>query len=149
MSNRGLPNYEFGGPHPRHFGYEPLCPLNEQASLIPKDTSTGPILWETKPMSPASVKHLYSHIPFNYEAMYQSVPVGTLYDHNFYQTYPTGLGEKKILFGGHYITFPLTNAHTFEPIDYSMDSFKLPGSISRDVYRKEFMTQPNHFRSNW
>lgn len=144
-SNRTIPNYETGGPHPKNFTYNPRCVSNEQGSLIPQDAH---VLWETVPMSPGNLRHQYSEKPFDYEEMSMSVPKGTLYDHDFSQTYPTGLGMNKIIGGGHYKVWPLTNVHVFEAKDYTVGYFKKPGSIST-AYDYEFQTQPTRLRTNW
>ena len=145
MSNRTLPNYEFGGPNPRHFGYSKECPLNEEAFLIPENSG---VEWEIKPMSPATVRHLYSPIPLNYEDMYMYIPKGTLYDHNFSKSVgSTGMGVNKKI-GGHYITWPLTNEHVLEQRDYTSHYFKRPGPISSNTYNYTYQVQPNHFRTD-
>lgn len=141
MSNRTIPNQEFGGPIP-NMNYSPQCPVNEQADLIPKG-----VHWQTVPMSPASVKHLYSETPLNYEDMYQSIPMGTLYDSNFSETYPTGLGRKKIIGGGHFKVWPLTNEHVFETRNYTEQYFLKPTPISNAIYDRSIISGDNRLRS--
>ena len=148
-SNRTIPNYENGGPHPRNFDFSPTCPMNEQAALLPARSQHGAVEWQTVPMSPGSLRHQYSEIPFNYEDMYMSVPKGTLYDHDFSMTHPTGMGRKKVVGGGHFKAWPLTNRHVWEAKDYTEGYFKKPGFISSQEYDYSFRTQPNHLRTHW
>ena len=144
MANTTLPNYENGGPLPFSFNYSPNCPINMQSSLIPIGSN---VRWETVPTSPASVKHLYSGIPNHYESMYSSVPMDTIYGHDFSQTYPNGLGKKKIIGGGHYKVWPLTNQHTFESRNYSSQYFRKPGPISKVIYNHEITDSTAHIKS--
>ncbi len=127
MANKSLPNYQFGGPHTQDIPYSSECQTNLIEFVIPKRDSNGKcIKWEQKPMAPSSVKHLYSHIPLNYEQMLIDVPKGTLYDHEIHRTYFTGMGREKIIGGGHYKVWPLTNAHILENRDYSDTHFERP-----------------------
>jgi hypothetical protein len=142
MSNRVLPNYETGGPIPRPFKYSERCPVNEEASLMPKGVE-----WQTRPMSPATMKHIYSEKPLNYEDMYQSVPMGTLYDSDFSQGYPTGMGRAKIIGGGQIKAWPLTNMHVFEPRNYSDRYWAKPTFISNGIYDRSITSGDNRLRT--
>lgn len=147
-SNRTIPNFETGGPHPKNFTFSPACVTNEQAAVLPARSQYGAVEWQTVPMSPGNLRHQYSEKPFDYEDMYMSIPKGTLYDHDFSQSYPTGLGMKKVIGGGHFKAWPLTNMHVFETKDYSSSFFKKPGPIT-DQYTYAFQTQPTHLRTDW
>lgn len=114
--NRQLPNRQTV--RPSNFGqyvHTPTCGLNQQAQLIPSNC----VRRELVPMSPSNVKHLYDPTPNNYEQRYQSKPVGTLYSHQFKETWPSGLGRQKVLGGGHYKVYPLTNRLVREVRDYT------------------------------
>ena len=139
--NRVLPNYESGGPFPQRFDFDMYCPVNEQAQLIP-----DPDLWETVPMAPTTLKHQYSPIPMNYPEMKITRPKGTLYDQNFVETYPTGMGRRKIIGGGHYKVYPLTNRHVIESRVYTDYYFPRPKWSTE--YRNELVTTPNHVRTD-
>ena len=122
MANRVLPNYQYGGPSPSNFVYDPECPINQQARIIPDNAG---VCWRREPMPQSTVKHLYDG-PLNYGQRFILRPQGTLYDHDFVQTHPTGLGRHKVLAGGHYLTYPLTNRHVREARDYTSYYFPKP-----------------------
>lgn len=157
MSNYVLPNYEFGQPLPRNFGYDPNCPLNEIAFIIPNRTTTpystakaACVDWQQVPSSPSTVKHLYSEIPLNYEQMFNTIPKDTLYGFDFSRNWPTGLGRNKIIGGGHYKTWPLTNEHVLESRDYTSYYFKRPGPIlGTGSSYNDVQTQPTRLHTNW
>ena len=162
--NRTSPNYEFGGPLPRNFNYDRNCILNEIAFVMPSDhdfdkngtrirntyryhSQPNKVCWDDKPLAPSSIKHLYSEKLFDYQQVYGNVPKGTLYDHNFSRTYPTGLGQEKIIGGGHYKTWPLTNRHVIEIQDYTNDYFPI---LPPEYWvGSEVVTQPTHLHTNW
>ena len=164
-SNRTIPNYEFGEPLPNNFPYSTHCTLNNIAFVQPKtgdltrngthirDTyrynnpNVDEVCWQKKALAPSSVKHLYSEKLFDYQHVYGNVPKGTLYDHDFSRTYPTGLGREKVIGGGHYKTWPLTNWHVLEVQDYTDGYY--PILEPQYWVGSEIQTQPNHVHSNW
>lgn len=139
--NWQLPNRQTGGPRPRNFVYSPSCPYNQQAQLVPDDAR---VKWERVPMTPSNVKHLYSSEPEGYEQRFQHRPKGTLYDHQFTETWPSGLGRMKVLGGGHYKVYPLTNRHVVESRDYTSYSFPRPQWGTERQYG--MIVYPNHVR---
>lgn len=132
MANKVLPNYSVGGPLPNPLCYDPRCRTNLQQDIIPSCFPSSPRGdpnqrgWVSKAITTSSEKHLYSPYLFDYGQMFTTYPMGTLYDSDFSQTYPTGLGREKIIGGGHYKVWPLTNAHIFETRDYTNTYFKRP-----------------------
>ena len=145
--NKSLPNYELGGPNPKNFTYTPGCATNQQAQLIPEpgSNSTHDIykpctVWETVPMGPTTLKHLYSPIPGNYEQRMITRPVNTLYGHQYIENYPTGIGRLKIK-SDHYKVYPLTNRHVVESRDYTSYVFPQPQWPSDGL-----ITYDNHVR---
>lgn len=133
MANKVLLNYETGAPFPTYPKYNKTCHLNEQIQYIPDGTSstgnhpldTGKTYWRNIPSGPTTLKHLYSPIPLNYEQRYTTTPIGTLYDHDYSQTWTTGEGRKKLL-GGHYKAWPLTHQNIRETHDYNGYHFERP-----------------------
>jgi len=147
-SNRTIPNFSTAIV-PRNFTFSTTCPTNEQAAILPASSSYGSVKWQTVPMSPGNVRHQYSDDLFDYPDMYMSVPMGTLYDHDFSMSHPTGVGMGKVIGGGHFKTWPLTNRHVFEAKDYTSGFFKKPDSISSNVYNYGFETQPAHMKTGF
>ncbi len=153
--DRGLSNYELGTPAPFNPPYSYNCPLNEQISYIPDfpiqsisthaPLNTGRTVWASVPEAPTSVKHLYSPNLFDYSQRYMRMPMGTLYDHDYSRTWPTGLGRNKIIGGGHYKVWPLTNANIREVHDYTDNHWERPPY----KYAPEVLRTPTHLRSNW
>lgn len=153
--NRELPNYQSGGPRPQNFSYYPQCGLHQQAQLLPDERSVTTTaipanpnvpdcMMAQVPMAPSTVKHLYPSHPEGYEQRFQTVQVGTLYDHQFVETWPTGMGRQKVLGGGHYKVYPLTNRHVIESRDYTSYSFPRPQwSTERNP---RLVTTTNHVR---
>lgn len=128
--NKSLPNYELGGPYPQPFKYTPGCSTNQQAQLYPGSSGIIEVLnksvkWETVPMAPTTLKHLYSQKPGDYPQRMIIRPVDTLYGHQFLETYPTGLGRGKVK-SDHFKIYPLTNRHVSESRDYTSYSFPQP-----------------------
>jgi hypothetical protein len=162
MSNYVYPNYEFGGPLPQNFGYNSQCPLNEIAFILPGNPltdlafsgdpnvtsrSSKPVCWEKKPLAPSSLKHLYSEKLFDYQHVFGDVPKRTLYDHDFSRTYATGLGRQKIIGGGHYKVWPLTNWHVLENQDYTDEPF--PVLPPQYFVGSEIASKPSHTHTNY
>lgn len=154
MSNRTYPNYEFGGPLPQNFDYNTKCQLNEIAFVLPGDPRTDltslnnrEVCWEKKPLAPSSVKHLYSEKLFDYQHVFGDVPKGTLYDHDFSRTYATGLGRQKIIGGGHYKVWPLTNWHVLENQDYT--DYHFPTLPPQYFVGSEITSKPNYVHTDW
>ena len=140
--NTSIPNYKNGGPIPGEFDYYPNCRTNTQISYPQR----GTIPWESKMMSSASVKNLYTEIPNHYPPQLTMVPaISSLYDVNIRQTYPTGKGREKILGGGHMKMWPLTNAHIFESRDYTETSFPRPSWQYPEVPNR----RDAHVSSQW
>lgn len=150
MANKVLPNNDIGQPYPTYPKYSQTCHLNEQIQSIPQNNQffnnngtgnhpldTGTTYWRNVPSNPSTLKHLYSTKPLNYEQRYTTTPIGTLYDHDYSQTWTTGEGRKKILGGGHYKTYPLTNANIRESHDYNGFHFERP---SNNYYQNEVIT---------
>lgn len=128
MSNYTLPNYEVGRPRPFPINYDGYCPDNDNIIFyIPdKDINGKKTEWKQVLKAPTTVKHLYSEQPLNYEPVFMSQPQGTLYDHDYAKTYTTGMGKSKIIGGGHYKVWPLTNVHVKENRDYTNYYFERP-----------------------
>ena len=158
--NKSLPNYQTGGPAPRNFIHDHYCAHNQQAQLIPEDgrcnyknpsslnsstSAARKVEIKREAMAPSTVKHLYSDEPLNYEQRFKIAPKGTLYDNQFTETHPTGLGRRKVLGGGHYKVYPLTNRHVIESRDYTSYSFPRPMWGTKRT--KELVTYPNHVRT--
>lgn len=154
--NRTLPNYQYGGAQPRNFVHNHRCAHNQQAQLIPERLTEGcgsttttngikHVEMEHVPMAPSTVKHLYSKEPLNYEQRFQSRPKGTLYDNQFTETFPTGIGKRKVLGGGHYKVYPLTNRHVIESRDYT--SYSFPRPVWNTERKPELITFHNHVRT--
>lgn len=134
--NKSLPNYQYGGALPAPFKYSPSCSTNQQAKLYPGstgiiDATNKKVEWETVPMGPTTVKHLYGStkkdgvIKADYPQMMITRPKNTLYGHNFLETYPTGLGRTKVR-SDHYKVYPLTNRSVSESRDYTSYYFPQP-----------------------
>lgn len=140
--NTSLPDYETGGPHPKNFGYNPACRLNQQAQLIPDNAC---IDWSPVPAPPSTVKHLYSPKPADYDPRMINKPVGTLYNHQFVETWPTGMGQQKVIGGGHYKVYPLTNRHVNESRDYT--PYYFPRPLWGTQISREIVTTSNHVKS--
>ncbi len=133
MANKSLSNYEYGGPTPSQFSYYSGCSSNQHARIMPYED----VCWKNVPMAPSTLKHLYDG-PLNYPQRFQLKPQDTLYKHDFVQTHLTGLGKNKILAGGHYLTYPLTNRHVREVNDYTSYFFEKPrwtSQIYSPIYR--------------
>lgn len=158
--NISHPNYQTGGARPRNFQHSHYCAHNQQAQLIPENarcnykdvhhfnpstSSKKKVEIRREPMSPSTVKHLYSDNPLNYEQRFKLTPKGTLYDHQFIETHPTGLGRRKVLGGGHYKVYPLTNRHVIESREYTSHSFPKP--IWGTEKNKDLVTYANHVRT--
>jgi len=158
--NISLPNYQTGGAKPRNFSHNHHCAHNQQAQLIPEDakcsykditsvnhstSSKSKVKIEREPMAPSTVKHLYSSDPLNYEQRFKIVPKNTLYNHQFTETHPTGLGRRKVLGGGHYKVYPLTNRHVIESREYTSYSFPKPSWGTEKS--KDLISYPNHVRT--
>jgi len=137
VMNRSLPNHQYGGSRPQNF-YEEKCHINQISQVLPNGK------WEKVPMNPSTVKHLYSTKPNNYEQRFQYRPVGTLYDNDFSQTYKTGMGTRKVISGGHFKAYPLTNIHTVENRDYT--SYNFPRPTWSTQHQREYITNENHIR---
>jgi hypothetical protein len=154
MSNKSIPNYSTGGVIPNYPEYSPNCPYNQQVFYIPhSDVAAYPgkptcTKWNNQLDSPTVLKHQYSKKPFDYGPQRIVKPVGTLYDHDYSITHPTGLGRNKIIGGGHFKVYPLTNAHIRESRDYTDYYFQKPRSGIETVYDGRYVeTQPPSFRT--
>ena len=139
--NRTLPDRQSGGPRPQNFVHDPQCAHNQQAQLIPDDAC---VEWEQVPMAPSTVKHLYGPEPEGYDQRFQTRPKDTLYDQQFTETWPSGLGKKKVLGGGHYKVYPLTNRHVIESREYTSHAFPRPQWGTER--QRGLVTHPNHVR---
>jgi hypothetical protein len=149
-ANQSLSNYAEGGPIP-HMNQTPACYLNDQIQYIPRRPEDSPLdlnyptLWTEVPAGNSQVKHLYSPNLFDYTQMYNKQPIDTLYGHNYAQTYKTGLGRNKVIGGGHYKVFPLTNVNIRETHDYTDWYYPRPS----DIYFSETLTSPTHLQTNY
>jgi hypothetical protein len=143
MSNRTLPNSEFGGPISKNYNYSYACPLNEINFTVP---CNQPVKWDTVLANPTTLKSQYKNngTEAEYPNMTKVIPRGTLYDHDFSQYYRTGMGRQKLIGGGNYKTWPATNIHIVEDVTYTDDYWKRPGYCLDSVTE----TQPTHLRSN-
>lgn len=156
MANLALSNFESGQPYPTTPGFNPHCYLNEQIQYIPvkEDRIHAPldykrnpegVLWDYKPMAPSNVKHLYSPNLFDYEQRRIFTPRNTLYGHDFSQIYPNGMGLTKIIGGGHFKVWPLTNVNIRESREYTDHYFLKPPY----TYPNEVQVAPTHLHTNW
>jgi len=180
MANIGLPNWELGGPLPPDYKYKFGCITNMQSQVIPDcDSDTiinhkivrerdsdgnvraskiiGPdanVNWLYTPAPPTTVKHLYEPPNFPYGGNYPDrrmyVPENTLYGHQFTQTYPTGMGRQKVIGGGHYKVYPLTNMNVKQSIDYTSYHFPRPkwGTEYQTPNNGMLITQANYVRTD-
>lgn len=136
-------NYQYGGPRPWQPSRDAShCGTTQLAQIIPKDSD---VEWERVPMAPSTVKHLYSEIPNHYEQRFQYRPTETLYGHQFKQTYLTGMGRKKVIGGGHYKVYPLTNRHVTEDREYT--SYNFPRPSWQTQRQRGVITSDTHVRT--
>lgn len=153
MSNFTQPNYMSGGPRPFKINHNGYCPDNELIFYIPeKDINGKKTEWKNILSAPTTIKHLYSEQPLNYEPIFMAQPQGTLYDHDYAKTYTTGIGKSKIIGGGHYKVWPLTNLHIKEDREYSNYYFERPdgyGFQNKGVGGYSYTSLTDAKLSNW
>jgi len=103
---------------------------------------------ENIPIGPSSIKHLYSSQPGNYSQRFDERPQNALYGYDFSKRHSTGMGQNKILNGGHYIAYPSNNMNRSEESHYTDYHFPRP-PLNTERHHK-VITTDNHVKTgNW
>lgn len=136
--NKRLENAELGI-YPKVINYSQKCDLNERIAY------SNDVPWERVLFPPTTLKHLYTGIPNYYPFRYSYKPKGTMYDINLTQHWRTGLGKDKVIGGGNYKMWPLTNMMIREERDYNSLSFQRP-QIEWPLIPR---TQPSSIKSGY